>query len=462
MGKILKVTLVLGGGFLILITISILVTRRDTSDWTFVAWADHGQHQGLVRLSLENGVQDYYRASTIYNPEFVPSPDGMWLVYDRFIRGKSDIYRVRIHDGHTQNLTRSDTSDTLDSWSPDGKWLLFWSHDDDHHQLKRLDWQTLKVEPMGEGFRYGVTTSDISRWSPDSSMIYYLSSFSLESRLHIVHMDGQETVYPLPIGDPLRVDMEGWSPDSQWLIFQTVTQHLYRLDIVEGTIETYPHAEHFGDLVSWSPDATWLYYSSTDGPHPNNLYRMRPDGRQQEYLSEFDRIGATVMWSSDGSWLYYIGGREVLSRTQANDSNTEEIAGGFVLIQDIFWSLDHEWLYIVSAQEIGQDMDLYRVRPDGTDQQLIIRNFRVSPVLSPDGNWLLYASQQRLNEELFRTKLDGSEAEQLTFSEGQNVDFAFQAWLYVPEMAWEPLFLGILGVVGVGLGIIFSGIDKVN
>ena len=186
MRSILKLFILIGAGFLIATTFSVWVARQDSADLMFIAWADHGEAQSLLLVSMQDGLQARFPVSTSDNPDDVPPPDGLWLVYDRFRNGLSGIYRVRIHDGHTQNLTHSLSSDILSDWSPDGKWLLFWSQMNDRFQLKRLEWATGKIEPLGNRVVGTVLNGGVYRWSPDGSVVYVLSNQSNGIHLHVV------------------------------------------------------------------------------------------------------------------------------------------------------------------------------------------------------------------------------------------------------------------------------------
>jgi Tol biopolymer transport system component len=457
--RLLRLFCLIGALLLLSLTSSVWTARQESLDWTFVAWADGGENQGLIRVSLQDGIQATYPSSTIYNPDYVPSPDGMWLVYDRYHQGNSDIYRIRLHDGYTQNLTNSATNDTLDSWSPDGRWLLFWSQQDDFQVLKRMEWATGKVESLSQPVRNPVMSSVIHRLSPDGHTLFYVTNQANGYRLHVIPSDGEEISFQA--GDTGPIDLRAWSPDSQWLIFRVQGLRLYRIHVGDKEVVAYHDIEAVTDVVSWSSDSRWLYFLSPQLDNSRALYRMQADGNQLQSVMNVNINNDVSIWSPDGDWFYHkewtADNAVELLRTQADGAMSETVTTGLTMVSNLFWSPDNEWLYFDTFED---GLRLYRMRPDGSEKQLVIQSFRTDPIISPDGAWILYTDRVQLNDELFRVQSDGTHGKRLTFSNGRFVDLSFEGWLEVPEKTWEPFFLCILGVGGIGLATVVRKFDK--
>ena len=116
----MKYFLVLFGSITLLLSSFLGILRLTEPDDVFVAWADHGQHEGLSRISPGDGLQKHFDIRLFpYDPGFTPSPDGSWLYFSRFYQGNSDVYRVRTIDGHVQNLTHSETTELFSTLTPD-------------------------------------------------------------------------------------------------------------------------------------------------------------------------------------------------------------------------------------------------------------------------------------------------------------------------------------------------------
>jgi TolB protein len=74
------------------------------------------------------------------------------------------------------------------------------------------------------------------------------------------------------------------------------------------------------------------------------------------------------------------------------------------------WTRDGLLLYTTTA---GGDASIFSVRPDGTDEKLVVTVPGRSPELSPDGRRVIYATGPWRESNLFVANLDGSERRQL-------------------------------------------------
>jgi tricorn protease len=145
------------------------------------------------------------------------SPTGKRAVFE----AHGEILTVPAEKGDIRNLTRSPTvADRNPAWSPDGKWVAWFSdesgeyalHIRDQHGLGEVRKITLDQPPS---FYYSPT------WSPDSRKIAYS-----DKRLNLWYVDLTNDI-------PVKVDTdyydEGpapfnvvWSPDSRWLAYNRI------------------------------------------------------------------------------------------------------------------------------------------------------------------------------------------------------------------------------------------------
>ncbi|HEY9433757.1 MAG TPA: PDZ domain-containing protein [Blastocatellia bacterium] len=139
------------------------------------------------------------------------SPTGARAVFE----ARGDIISVPAEKGDARNLTNTTGMAERDpSWSPDGKWIAYFSDESGEYQLHLRDQKGMgEVKKINLGsppsFFYNPT------WSPDSKKVAYS-----DKRLNIWYVDIEK-------GQPVKVDTltrgfslaTSWSPDSRWLTY---------------------------------------------------------------------------------------------------------------------------------------------------------------------------------------------------------------------------------------------------
>jgi tricorn protease len=99
------------------------------------------------------------------------------------------------------------------------------------------------------------------RWSPDGKWIAYFSDITGEEELYITSHDARQTVQLTTGADCHRFN-PAWSPDSKKLVFSDKNLKLYYVDIetkqpVQFDKSDRDEVRHF----SWSPDSRYISYS---------------------------------------------------------------------------------------------------------------------------------------------------------------------------------------------------------
>lgn len=139
------------------------------------------------------------------------SPTGARAIFE----ARGEIISVPAEKGDARNLTNTPGVAERDpSWSPDGKWIAYFSDESGEYQLHLRDQRgggEVKKINLGNppSFYYN------PNWSPDSRRITYS-----DKRLNIWYVDIEK-------GQPVKVDTlarggtsgANWSPDSRWLTY---------------------------------------------------------------------------------------------------------------------------------------------------------------------------------------------------------------------------------------------------
>jgi tricorn protease len=186
------------------------------------------------------------------------------------VQTRGDIWTLPAKNGTPRNLTRtSGVAEREPSWSPDGKWITYFSDESGENELVIRpaggQGEPETITSMGAGFRYQPV------WSPDSKWMMFTDH---ESKFYVFNVEKREVRY----FD--RVNISGW----RW-----------------GVPTSF----------NWSSDSQWLTYTRPDKNNMNvvMLYNVEKDELHQvtkgmfvDFLPTFDR---------KGDFLYFFSEREI-------------------------------------------------------------------------------------------------------------------------------------------------------
>ncbi len=149
------------------------------------------------------------------------SPSGVRAVFE----ARGEIVTVPAKKGDYRNLTNTPGVCERDpAWSPDGKWIAYFSDASGEYELHLRDQSSLgdvKKFPLGDApaFYYA------PRWSPDGKKIAYT-----DNRVNLWYLDldtGKNTLVATNTYADRNLD-PAWSPDSKWLAYNKLLKnHLH-------------------------------------------------------------------------------------------------------------------------------------------------------------------------------------------------------------------------------------------
>jgi len=149
----------------------------------------------------------------IYNA-FV-GPDGKQVLFE----ARGDVYAVPAEDGPVIDLTQSSgVAERFPAWSPDGKYIAYWSDRSGEYELTIREAgknsPEKKLTTYGPGFRYNLY------WSPDGKKLAFIDK-AMKITIYDRSTD-QTTVVDhgtYMTDGPLQSFKASWSPDSRWLAY---------------------------------------------------------------------------------------------------------------------------------------------------------------------------------------------------------------------------------------------------
>jgi tricorn protease len=208
------------------------------------------------------------------------SPTGKRAVF----AGRGDVFTAPAEFGPVVNASRSSgVAERYPRWSPDGKWLAYWSDRSGEYELmvRAADGtgEERKVTSMGAGFRYA------PHWSPDSKKVAFIDQ---AMRIHVADVESGKVVQAdespewMNHGGLENFDF-AWSPDSRWLSYSRPTG--------DANSSIFLYDTNAGKATR----ATTGYLNDTQPT-------FDPEGKYLFYAS--DREFSPVYGSFDNSWTY--------------------------------------------------------------------------------------------------------------------------------------------------------------
>jgi len=193
------------------------------------------------------------------------SPAGKRVVFE----ARGELFNVPVSEGYVVNMTQtSNAFDHNPAWSPDGKYIAFWSDRSGEYQIYIQESDGLakpkQLTKRTKGFGYKLF----------------------------------------------------WSPDSQYLAFIDETNDISLLDVasskttvIGSTKWNIGHNGRYGYHMAWSPDSRWLAFTQgLDNAHNAIfLYDIQVKELHQATSGFFEDF--YPVFSSDGKYLFYLTNR---------------------------------------------------------------------------------------------------------------------------------------------------------
>ncbi len=259
-------------------------------------------------------------------------------------------------------------------------------------------------------------------------------------QLRLVALDGTTTALHAPRG---RARNPSWAPDGAWFVAES-DAHGFS-DLVRMTPQ--PDADRDAMRMqtategsfepSVSPDGTQVAFVSSRDGDPE-IYLMKADGTDVRRLTFFHKEDWAPQWSPDGRFIAFLSNRESRTRVfvmRADGTETRAVSGAVDTGEerDVAWSPDGSALAFVGRQPSGKTR-IWKAAMDGSAPVALTGGERIDdqPVWSPDGKYLVHASDRARNVDLFLVRADGSGQTRLTQAPGADW---LPRWLPSPAQA---------------------------
>ncbi len=180
---------------------------------------------------------------------------------------RGEIFTIPVEKGDVRNLTHASGSAERDpAWSPDGKWVSYFSDRSGEYALVIEAQDGLsppRVVALDHPKHYYTPS-----WSPDSKKIVYTDT-DLKVWVMDVASGKAKVIGQDPWMVPERTLDPAWSPDSKWVAYASRLNTLYRAIVVANveTGETHQVTDGLADAMHpvWDASGKYLWFlASTD------------------------------------------------------------------------------------------------------------------------------------------------------------------------------------------------------
>ena len=189
------------------------------------------------------------------------SPTGKRAV----VEARGDVLTVPAEKGDVRNLTHSPGAfDRRPAWSPDGRWIAYWSDASGEYQLLLSD-QMGDKEPQVIPIANPTFFYELY-WSPDSKKLVFgdknFKLYLLDVTSKVVKMIAEDLY-----SDPVQDFHPAWSPDSKWVAYVRKLDNQFRAvflyHLPDGKTLQLTDGMSHADYPTFSRDGKYLFFAAS-------------------------------------------------------------------------------------------------------------------------------------------------------------------------------------------------------
>src|SRR5690554_1564046 len=224
-----------------------------------------------------------------------------------------------------------------------------------------------------------------------------------------------------------------WSPDGNqlaYVTFENGKSEVFVQQLQSGQRKSVASFDGINSAPSWSPDGRKLALTLSRNGNPEVYVLELASGELMRVTNNAQAIDTEAVWSPDGNDIFFTsdrGGQPQIYRVPANGGRAERITfeGNYNASPDI--SPDGRKLTMVHAVN-GRFYIPIQDLKNGALQVLTESGRAESPSFAPNGQMILYATEQKGSGVLAAVSVDGRIHQRLS-----------ESGTIVREPAWSPL-----------------------
>ncbi|MEP6944430.1 MAG: PDZ domain-containing protein [Acidobacteriota bacterium] len=147
-------------------------------------------------------------------------------------------------------------------------------------------------------------------WSPDGKWISYFSDRSGEYRLYIQSQDGLTPPREIVIDKPTHYYTASWSPDSKKILFSDTNLKVWVVDVATGAAKNVgndPWMVPSRTLnPTWSPDSKWVAYASRLRSMYHAIFVTNVETGVSSQVTDGLADAVWPVWDANGKYLWFL------------------------------------------------------------------------------------------------------------------------------------------------------------
>lgn len=203
------------------------------------------------------------------------------------------------------------------------------------------------------------------------------------------------------------------------IAYVTKAGNEYRLEIADSDGDGTQMALRSKEPIispAWSPDGTKVAYVSFENKKPV-VYVQDLVSRQRVIIANYKGSNSAPAWSPDGSKLAVALSRDGLTQVyivNADGNGLRRLTSSNGIDTEPQFSADGQFIYFTSDRSGGPQ--IYRMSVNGGDAQRVTfhGNYNISPRISPDGKTLAYISRREGSFQLYALDLSSDQEMRLS------------------------------------------------
>ena len=267
------------------------------------------------------------------------SHDGR-LAYVKSVGGVGKVHVTDVGGANGRRLTSSSRLESSPVWSPDGRFVAFYSGDvaAAGAELRIVEVATGQEKTLvADGLDKGPTAPN---WAADSSRIVFLGANSKgRAQVFVVNRDGSGLVdLSSKYSDRSKANPQ-ISPDGSRVVFGADARQRRPLLVAElatGKVtELTPEADAAFELARWSPDGRQLVVVRSGGPAApdtrTDIFVMPAEGGELRNLTRHPGDDFDPHWAPDGRSVVFASlrtGTSMLFRVDLLNGQTQPVSRG--------------------------------------------------------------------------------------------------------------------------------------
>ncbi len=226
------------------------------------------------------------------------------------------------------------------------------------------------VEARGEVFTIPAEKGDVRNltnssasadrdpaWSPDGKWISYFSDRSGEYRLYIEAQDGLTPPREIVLDSPTHYYTPSWSPDSKKLLFTDTGLHVWVLDVATGKAKIVGNDPWMVPSRTlnpvWSPDSKWVAYSSRLRSMYHAIFVSNAETGESKQITDGLADAVWPAWDASGKYLWFLASTDFGLRSQWLDMTSYDHDENFGLYFAVLKKSDASPLLPESDEDRG-------------------------------------------------------------------------------------------------------------